>query len=153
MGRQRYRLADAKRRCTLLAVWYAEQEEPWIILTDLPPEAFGVSWYALRFWIELGFKAVKSLGWKWDKTRRTDPARVSRHWLVLSVATLLTLAYGTRVEDANDRRVAPANLRTPPKALAHANPWRLPRRTVSVIRHGIDWLRRLLLRGRLWSRV
>ena len=30
----------------------------------------------LRFWIELGFKAIKSLGWKWDKTRRTDPARV-----------------------------------------------------------------------------
>ena len=66
----------AKRRCTLLAVWYAEQQEPWIILTDLPPEAVGVSWYALRFWIELGFKAVKSLGWQWDKTRRTDPARV-----------------------------------------------------------------------------
>ena len=126
-------------------------------------EAVGVSWYALRFWIELGFKAVKSLGWKWDKTRRTDPARVSRHWLVLSVATLLTLADGTRVEDAQDRRIAPANLRTPPKAgpvldtgaLAptHLNPWRRPRRTVSVIRHGIDWLRRLLLRGRLWSRV
>ena len=47
----------AQRRCTLLVVWYAEQEEPWIILTDLPPEAVGVSWYALRFWIELGFKA------------------------------------------------------------------------------------------------
>ena len=27
---------------------------------------------------------------------RTDPTRVSRHWLVLSVATLLALAYGTR---------------------------------------------------------
>ena len=150
----------AKRRCTLRAVWYAEQEEPWIILTDLPPEAVGVSWYALRCWIELGFQAVKSLGWKWDKTRRTDPARVSRHWLVLSVATLLTLAYGTRVEDATDRRVAPGNLRTPPKALApkalaptHLNPWRRPGRTVSVIRHGIDWLRRLLLPGRLWRRV
>ena len=47
----------AKRRCTLLAVWYVEQEEPWIILTDLPPEDAGPSWYALRFWIELGFKA------------------------------------------------------------------------------------------------
>ena len=98
----------AKRRCTLLAVWYAEQEEPWIILTDLPPKEVGVSWYALRFWIELGFKAIKSLGWQWDKTRRTDPARISRHWLVLSVATLLALAYGTRVEDAHDRRTPQA---------------------------------------------
>ena len=154
---------NAKRRCTLLAVWYVGQEEPWIILTDLPPEDAGPSWYALRFWIELGFKAVKSLGWKWDKTRRTDPARISRHWLVLSVATLLALAYGTRVEDAHDRRIAPGNLRTPPKACPvldtgtpdprRRDPWGRPVRTVSVIRHGIDWLRRLLLRGRLWSRV
>ena len=155
--------AAAKRRCTLLAIWYVEQEEPWIILTDLPPEEVGVSWYALRFWIELGFKpalgpdrgAVKSLGWQWDKTRRTDPARISRHWFVLSVATLLTLAYGTRVEDANDRRIAPGNLRAPPKHLAptHRSSWSRPGRTVSVIRHGIVWLRRLLHRGRFWSRV
>ena len=145
----------AQRRCPLLVVWYAEQEEPWIILTDLPPEDAGPSWYALRFWIELGFKAVKSLGWKWDKTRRTDPARISRHWLVLSVATLLALAYGTRVEDAHERRIAPGSLRAPPKALApnHRDPRSRPARTVSVIRHGIDWLRRLLLKGRLWSRV
>ena len=147
--------AAAKRRCTLLAIWYAGQEEPWVILTDLPPAEAGPSWYALRFWIELGFKALKSLGWKWDKTRRTDPARVSRHWLVLSVATLLALAYGTRVEDAHERRVAPGNLRTPPRALSaqHRGSWQKPRRRVSVIRHGIDWLRRLLLQGRLWSRV
>ena len=103
----------------------------------------------------MGFKAIKRLGWKWDKTRRTDPTRVSRHWLVLSVATLLALAYGTRVEDAQDRRISPGNLRPLPKVLApnHRDPRSRPARTVSVIRHGIDWLRRLLLKGRLWTRV
>ena len=153
----------AKRRCTLLAVWYTEQEEPWVILTDLPPAWSGGSWYALRFWIELGFKpalgldrgALKSLGWQWQKTRRTDPERISRHWLVLSVATLLALAYGTRVEDAYDRRIAPGSLRAPPRTLAptHRSSPEKPGRTVSVIRHGIAWLRRSLHRGRLWSRV
>ena len=116
--RTAFSTAVAKRRCTLLAVWYVEQEEPWIILTDLPPEEVGVSWYALRFWIELGYKpalgpdrgAVKSLGWQWDKTKRTDPARIFRHWLVRSVATLLALAYGTRVEEAYDRRIPPRQL-------------------------------------------
>ena len=113
--------------------------------------------------MKLDFKAVKSLGWKWDKTRRTDPARISRHWLVLSVATLLALAYGTRVEDANERRIAPGSLWAPPKACPvldtgalppqHRCPWHRPGRTVIVIRYRIDWLRRLLLRGRLWSRV
>ena len=147
--------ATVKRRCTLLAVWCVEQEEPWIILTGLPPDEVGVSWYALRFWIELGFKAVKSLGWQWQKTRRTDPARISRHWFVLPVATLLTLAYGTRVEDAHDRRLAPGSLRAPPKALAptHRSSREKPGRIVSVIRYGIAWLRRLLHRGRFWSRV
>ena len=114
-----------------------------------------MSWYALRFWTELGFRAVKSLGWQWQKTRRTDPARISRHWFVLPVATLLTLAYGTRVEDAYDRRLAPGNLRAPPRALAptHRSSREKPGRTVSVIRYGIAWLRRLLHRGRFWSRV
>ena len=67
----------------------------------------------------------------------------------------MALAYGTRVEDAHDRRIAPGNLRTPPKTPAprRRDPWGRPVRTVSVIRHGIDWLRRLLHRGRLWSRV
>ena len=65
------------------------------------------------------------------------------------------LAYGTRVEDANDRGIALSNLRAPPKAVAsnHRDPRTRPPRTVSVIRHGIDWLRRRLLKGRLWSRV
>ena len=53
-----------------------------------------MSWYALRFWIELGFR---QRAWAGNGTRPADPARVSRQ------ATLLTLAYGTRVEDANDR--------------------------------------------------
>ena len=145
----------AKRRCTLLVVWRDDQLEPWIILTDQPPEAVGVSWYARRFWIEMGFKAIKSLGWHWDKTRRTDPTRISRHWLALSVATLLALAYGARVEDANDRKLAPSNLRTPPRTPSSrsGDPWRQPARTVSVIRYGMVWLRRLLHQGRLWRRL
>ena len=116
----------------------------------------------------MGFKAVKSLGWQWQKTRRTDPARISRHWFVLSVATLLTLAYGTRVEDAYDRRLPPAACERRPgrwrplTAVAGSSREKpgeagrsreKPGRIVSVIRYGIAWLRRLLHRGRFWSRV
>ena len=95
------------------------------------------------------------MGWKWDKTSRTDPTRISRHCLVLSGATLLALAYGARVEDANDLNMAPSNLRAPPKALAanHRDSRSRPARTVSVIRQGIDWLRGPMLKGRLWGRV
>jgi hypothetical protein len=133
-----------RRSGTLIVVWAADQPDPWILLTDLPPERVGVAWYALRVWIELGFRALKRLGWQWQHTRRTDPDRVARHWLVLAVATLCTIAIGTRVEDANRAGVPPARLHAP-RALLPARP-----RRVSIFRLGLTTLRALLLRGRLW---
>jgi hypothetical protein len=142
-------------RGTMIVVWGRGQEEPWVVLTSLPPEEEGVCWYALRFWIEVGFKALKSVGWQWQKTRREDPGRVSRHWLVLSVATLWVLAYGTRVEDASDLGIPPGRLRTPPKSLPpNHRTNRSPRkRTVAVFQSGISCLTNLLRRGRLWRKV
>jgi hypothetical protein len=135
------------RTVTLVAVWTAVQREPWAVVTDLPPERVGVSWYALRMWVELGFRALKGVGWQWQHTRRTDPRRTARHWLVLAVATLWVLAHGTRAEDAQRVGVAPACLRTPPA------PSGAERRIVSLFRLGVQCLRRLLGRGRLWRRL
>ena len=61
-------------RGTIIAIWVEGQAEPWIALTDLPPSEAGASWRSLRFWIETGFNALKSVGWQWHKTRRTGPA-------------------------------------------------------------------------------
>ncbi len=85
-------------RCTLLSCWTAGHEEPWLVLTDLPPEAANAVWYGLRTWIEQGFKVIKGGGWDWDKTRMEDPERVERLWLVLAVATLWVVALGAADE-------------------------------------------------------
>ena len=82
----------------MVVVWDAGHAEPWMLFTDLPPESIGVCWYGLRVWIELGFRALKGVGWQWEHTRRTDPVRAARHWLVLAVAMVWVMAYGTRVE-------------------------------------------------------
>jgi Transposase DDE domain len=137
---------DVRRQGTLVVVWDADQREPWLLLTDLPPAAVGVVWYGLRVWVELGFRVLKSMGWQWERMRRTHAERVARHWLVLAVATLVTLAYGTRVEDAHAHGVAPANLRTP-----RPLPPDPARRIVSVFTRGGAWLRARLSGGRrLW---
>lgn len=144
-----YKHRPARRRGTLVVVWDADQAEPWVLLTDLGPDAAGVLWYGLRTWIELGFRALKGVGWRWDRTRRTDPDRVARHLLVLAVATLWVLAYGTRAEDADLAGVPPARLRTPPPPPPpdHVRP-------LSVFARGVGQLRWQLLRmRRLWSRV
>src|SRR3954465_3718880 len=132
---------------TLVAVWTAAQEEPWVVVTDLPPDRVGGGWYALRAGGELGFRALKGLGWQWQRSRRTDPARVARHWLVLAVASLAALAHGTRVEAPRGRGLPPARLRAPPASRAGTRP--RPRR-ISLVRLGIQWLRHLLAHGRLW---
>jgi hypothetical protein len=144
-----YKDAPKRKAATLIAAWEAGQDEPCLVLTDLPPEAVGPCWYGLRAWIELGFRALKSLGWHWERTRRTAPDRVARHWLVLAVATLWVLATGTRVEDAARLGRDPANLRValPPPAGAYA-------RTASVFARGLARLRWQLLRvRRLWTRI
>ena len=86
--------------CTLLARWDAGYTDPWLILTDLPPEASDVCWYGLRAWIEQGFKVTKRAGWQWQRTRMSDPARASRLWLAVAVATLWLLSVGGEADEA-----------------------------------------------------
>jgi hypothetical protein len=80
--------------CTLLAAWAAAYTDPWLILTDLPPEQADVCWYSLRAWIECGFKDTKRGGWQWQQTKIVEPARAARLWLALAVATLWVLSVG-----------------------------------------------------------
>ena len=143
-----FKEAAKRKAATLIALWEPDQPDPCLVLTDLPPEQVGPCWYGLRSWVELSFRALKSFGWHWERSRRTDPDRVSRHWLVLAIATLWTLATGTRVEDAERLGRLPATLRVglPP-------PTGIFQRTVSVFARGLAWLRWQLLRvRRLWRR-
>jgi hypothetical protein len=78
----------ARLTCTLVAMWDDDQAEAWLLLTDCAPSDVNPSWYALRMWIEAGFKALKSAGFHWERTRMTDPARAERLWLVLALASL-----------------------------------------------------------------
>lgn len=140
----------AKRRnSTLLVVWGQGQKEPWILLTDLAPKQVGSAWYGLRVWIELGFRALKGFGWEWQRGRRTDPERVSRHWLVLAVASLLVVAVGTRSEEAEQLGVAPARLHMP----AQLPPMSRGKRWQSVFRRGLGVLNELLASRRIWRRL
>jgi hypothetical protein len=83
-----------KMECTLLACRGEDYADPWLVLTDLPPEAADVCWYGMRAWIEQGFKRIKSGGWQWQYTRMKDPARAERLWLAVAMATWWVLSVG-----------------------------------------------------------
>ncbi len=139
---------DARQVATLLIVWGAGHKERWVLLTDLAPRLVHHSWYGLRMWIELGFRALKSMGWQWHKTRRTNPERVARYWLVLAVATLWVLGCGTRVDDAERMGVTPDRVRVPPEL-----PVPTGTRVMRLFQRGLSAMRRQLGHGRIWQRL
>jgi hypothetical protein len=141
-----------KIKGTLIVLWDVGHQAPWVLLSDLPPENVGIVWYGLRIWIELGFRAIKGVGWQWQRTRRTDPQRVARHWLVLAVAMLWVMAYGTRVEDAEHLDMPPARLLTAPPATETQDKI-ASSRLVSVFLKGWSWMQMTVFHGYLWIRL
>jgi hypothetical protein len=119
---------------TLLAGGEAGDNEPWLILTDLPPEASTACWYGLRAWIEQGFKITKRAGWQWHRTHMTKPERAARLWLAVAVATLWLLSVGGEAEETIPASTVPdvtALIPTPPR-MRRATRLRL----MSVFRRG-----------------
>ncbi len=145
---------------TLLVLHAYGLAQPWVLLTDTPVAETEPTLYACRNWIEQGFRGLKTvgdpLGGKWHKTRRLDPTRVGRHWLVLAIATLLAVAYGTRPEEAAARHLPPGRLRRPPAGdplgVDAAQQAALPPRRHSRLQQGVARLR-LLLQAAVGLRV
>lgn len=86
--------------CTLWVNWSPTYAEPWLLVTDLTPARLHPNLYALRSWIEAGFKDLKRGGLRWEQSKMTDPARVERLWLVMAVALLWLLRVGGQAQVA-----------------------------------------------------
>jgi hypothetical protein len=115
--------------CTRLAYWGEGHQDPWLILTDLPPEAAEACWYGLRSWIEQGFKKIKRGGWQGQYTRIDDPARAERLWLAIAIATWWLLSVGGEAEAKITTATFPA-IPGSPRQQGHR--WPL----IGIFRHG-----------------
>jgi hypothetical protein len=93
-----FKAKERRLRCTLLT---SSQEgmEPLLVLTDLDPDECNALWYRMRFWIEREFKTQKSASMQLQRTRITDPTRLSRLILAISVSMLRAMSEGSQSED------------------------------------------------------
>jgi hypothetical protein len=137
-----FRTRKKQLRCTLVAYWAEGCEEPWCVLTDLPPQAAMVAWYGLRTWCEQGFKVLKRGAWQWQHSRMSDPQRTERLLLALAVATLWMLSVGGELEDS----LLGLELPELSGLLLTARAGR--RRAVRLLRLALIWLTVCLLQGR-----
>ncbi len=140
-----FKTRERQLDCTLLARWDAAYAEPWLILTDLPPDQADALWYGLRAGIEGGYKDAKRGGWHWEQTNMTDPARAERLWLAMALATLWVVSVGCAAEVAQPVRQMAA---LPARHIARqrASGRRAPR-TLSCFRRGRLVLVSALLHG------
>jgi hypothetical protein len=120
--------------CPLLACWEAGYKDPWLILTDLPPEASTACWYGVRAWIEQGFKITKRAGWQWPRTHMTRPERAARLWLAVAVATLWLLSVGGEADETIPASTVPDVTALGPQPARTRRAMRL--RLVSIFRRG-----------------
>ncbi len=117
-----FKNTQGRLECTLLACWGEGYADPWLVVTDLPPQAADVCWYGLRAWIEQGFKRIKRGGWQWQYTRMEEAARAERLWLAVALATWWLLSVGGEA----DAEVLTETMRATPQTHGQRPPrWRL----------------------------
>jgi hypothetical protein len=114
--------------CTLVAAWEQGYREPWLVVSDLPPDQTAAWWYGLRMHIERGFRDTKRGLFQWHRARVTAPARAERQWLILALATLRLTSIGAHSSASSSDRPERSTRRLSRPA---------PQRRLSLLRHGM----------------
>jgi hypothetical protein len=117
---------------TLLTYWEQEQEEPWLLISDVEDEDTMERYYRQRFWTEEMFSDMKSRGLDLERTRITEPGRIERLLTALVLAYVWILQIGTMVV-SQDRHRRVHN--------------RGAERSLSLCQTGLRWLTEMLFQG------
>jgi hypothetical protein len=125
-GRGHAFLKAGWRAVNVVAVWRRGDDEPWLLVTDLPPAWVRCAQYRHRMDEELSFRDDKSSGFDWNASRVRDPVHMDRLLLVLQLAACFVLAQGIFVLQHGFRHVLE----------------RPDRRTLSLFSLGLRWLDR-----------
>lgn len=91
------RAQQAAHRVNLVTVWDHDEAEPWLLITNLTDAAQVRRIYARRCWIEEMFSDEKSRGLNLEATRLTDPDRLERLLVAVTLAYLWIMEVGALV--------------------------------------------------------
>ncbi len=112
----------------VLAYWKPGEETPWLLTTNLDNPKQTLRTYAIRMWIEEMFGDFKKHGFDLEATRLRHFMRLSRLTLVVALAYVWLVAFGSSVIKRGLRYLVD----------------RSDRRDLSIFRIGYDMLERLM---------
>lgn len=112
----------------------ADDDEPWYLLSDLPSGRPILQRYVGRFSIEEMFRDFKEQGFRLEKTRLRDGARVSRLVLCVCIGYVFALLLGEQVALRGDRKLVERSVKSP----------------LSLFQTGLRYLKRLLVWQQDW---
>lgn len=121
------------RTVQLTIVWPVTEEEPWLLLSDLPAGRARQCDYRCRVHCEATYLDSKSRGWRLEASKLTRLDRLDRFFLAFALALWWAELLGLRVIRSGRRRRFD----------------RADRRDLSLIRLGLRWLNDLLDHQRL----
>lgn len=120
------------RTVNVVAHWPHDVDEPWLLISDLPPTRSLCRRYRQRMRQEQSFRDEKSHGFQWQQSRVREPAHADRLLLIMALAMTWLIELGLRLIKQGRR----------------ADLERRDRRTLSVFQLALRYLSRLLTTGR-----
>lgn len=124
----------AQARYTVMSFWEWEEDEPWLLLTNVEGLDKVYEQYGHRFWIEEMFSDHKSRGLNLEQTRLTDPARLQRLLVAVTFAYWWLMQVGAVVVNHGWWRQVDNRAAT---------------RSVSLCQIGLRWLRESMMQNTL----
>jgi hypothetical protein len=125
---------QAAGRVNVAAIWDREQDEPWLLISNLSEQTKVRQNYEKRYWIEEMFSDHKSRGLNLEATRLVDSDRLQRLLVAVTLAYLWLLHIGFHVVQKGWWRQVDNRGAT---------------RSVSLCQIGLRWLREQMNRGLL----
>jgi len=91
------------RTLNVVAWWDPKQNEPWLLLTNLPADRRRCRQYRKRMRQEQSFRDEKSHGFHWNDSRIRDPQHAARLLLIMALAMAWLIRLGLTIIRSGQR--------------------------------------------------
>lgn len=99
------------RQASIVGLWARGEDEPLVVVSDLPTRWELLELYGRRFWIEPGFRSDKTRGWQWEDSQVKGVEHHKRLLLAMAWASLVVLCLGYQEAKARMAALAKRPLR------------------------------------------